>query len=169
MGSDIRKLLAEGENLLGKTKTEIRKNREKCVDCKERDSVDGSTRCAICLPIHTQAVEQAREGRRLKRENKPTLIYKDGKLVYEHRVVMEGIIGRSLSENEVVTWRNGVKNDNRPENLILALRAGVPLDTLSCPHCSQPYYTNELSLSSMPEPVSDDQAFSMEPFSFPVE
>lgn len=139
---DIAKLLAESEALINKSKTLQRKNREKCVDCKEKQALEDHLRCEDCLPVHKERVAKEREGRQLKRENKPTMEYdENGKLRYVHRRVMEEILGRKLEEHEVVTWRNGIKNDNRPENLILALRAGIPLDDLICPHCDEAYYT----------------------------
>lgn len=39
--------------------------------------------------------------------------------VYQHRHVMSQVIGRPLRENENVHHVNGVKDDNRPENLEL--------------------------------------------------
>lgn len=41
----------------------------------------------------------------------------------EHRIVMEKIIGRNLSTNEHVHHLNGVRHDNRPENLCVMSKA----------------------------------------------
>ena len=37
----------------------------------------------------------------------------------EHRIIMEEMIGRRLVLNETVHHKNGVRDDNRPENLEL--------------------------------------------------
>lgn len=60
--------------------------------------------------------------------------------VLEHRLVMEKIIGRYLYPDEDVNHVNGIKDDNRSDNLKL-VRHNAHYEARVCPKCSFEWWT----------------------------
>jgi hypothetical protein len=63
-------------------------------------------------------------------------VYHNGGRILEHRLVMEQKIGRPMLPTETVHHRNGVRSDNRPENLELRVGQHGKGSTVHCPTCS---------------------------------
>lgn len=57
-----------------------------------------------------------------------------GKYLGEHRIVMEKNLGRKLTQNEQIHHINGIKTDNRLENLQIVVKK-VHYGKVECPMC----------------------------------
>lgn len=54
--------------------------------------------------------------------------------IREHRLVVEKMIGRYLTKDEYIHHKNGIKTDNRLENLTIVAPTNH-YGEVKCPHC----------------------------------
>jgi hypothetical protein len=87
-----------------------------------------SRQCAGCR-VERGAANGRWRGGRTRHKRGYVLVYAPGHLraksnpyVFEHILVVEELLGRYLAADETIHHRNGVRDDNRPENLELWTR-----------------------------------------------
>lgn len=102
---------------------------------KGKPSMYCTRTCSNKHTTRTGATHHRWTGGRLITNEGYVRVYK-GRRTYdlEHRVVMEGHLGRPLRANETVHHKNADRQDNRLENL--ELRVGAHGQGASAPHCS---------------------------------
>jgi len=127
-----------------------------CIDCgKERwvqyhvkENIARSPRCVKCEAPHRSMSNspcwhggryKARQGYILVRLSPKDFYFPMAnrrRCVFEHRLVIAKSLGRCLVKSEKVHHKNGIKDDNRLENLELISQANHQIKTDLCSQCS---------------------------------
>lgn len=113
-----------------------------CEDCgKESFSQKSNARfCNMSCAMTGKQNHNWKGGRYHK--GKYVVLRVNKKVIPEHRFIMEEVLGRKLMPYEDVHHRNGVKDDNRPENLQVIITdpgGAFHLGIVICPYCKKDF------------------------------
>jgi hypothetical protein len=119
-----------------------------CVDeCDETAATGTSSLGNLYYLRKCRAHLSRRTDRRVDKDGYVHIFVED-RWTAEHRSVMQRKLGRPLKKGESVHHKNGIRDDNRPENLELwvgGVRYGQRAVDLTCPHCGGSYLMEEKS------------------------
>lgn len=115
-----------------------------CIVCKnifeQKSHTTGkycSNKCWLAVkPPMRGKTHPAWKGGRYNHDGYVRLHSESGKQILEHRLVMAQKIGRPMLPTETVHHKNGIRSDNRPENLELRVGQHGKGSTVHCPTCS---------------------------------
>lgn len=107
-----------------------------CRRCKQPEKLYQSGFCKECYVLIDAERQEKKKTARHKDDKGYVRVYDDeGKLVLEHRYVMEKHLGRKLEKEETVVHRDGNRSNNDPSNLVLSIKGGTPLERIVCTEC----------------------------------
>ena len=94
---------------------------------KTREKISKSHQGKITSPEHCRRISEGKKGKSFNKPRKErklnnhgyVIIYVDNKAVLEHRHFMQQMLARPLTKFDIVHHKNGVRDDNRLENLEL--------------------------------------------------
>ena len=131
MSEDYKKLLSDLDKKMKGFKGSA------CKHCRStKKKVNSKSLCPAC----EESLSEKRKAALAKKRNHNAAGYvyvyaENGNSVLEHRLIMERLLGRKLQSHEVVLHKDGSKDNNAPENLLLGFRNGTPLQAIVCNHC----------------------------------
>ncbi len=107
------------------------KNYDQCPLCGEKKS-RSAQQCRACAGKSKRYDKnpQWKGGRAKMQDGYIQVTLPNGKRAMEHRLVLEQKLGRPLKANELGHHLNGIRDDNRPENLVATVPGKHPNNTL---------------------------------------